>query len=187
MKWNEHPGPGQPPALLEGPTDPRPGAMLQGMTMRDKAQFAEDLRHHIYNVLLNDDLIDLAFGAGLAHEAALDILHPLITRRMPFLAQTLLHNALRDPRTTLAVLESTMDALRELPRWEAPALRAAVIEAAARHRVGEHSAQAICSAWLLFGPSPLELYTSMQALGREAVCRRCEQVGDLFRANLLVS
>ena len=155
--------------------------------MRNKSQFAEDIRHHVCNVLLNDDLIDLAFDAGLGHDGVLDLLHPLITRHMPFHAQTLLHTALPDPRTTLEVLEATLTALQGLPKWEAQALREAVAQAAAEQGVAPQAAQAICRSWMLFGPSPLELYASMQALGREAVCQRCEAIAASFRANLLVS
>ena len=155
--------------------------------MQNKTQFAEDIRHHVCNVLLSDSLIDLAFDAQLGRDEVLDTLQPLLTRSTPFHALTLLHAALPDSRRTLDVLTSTLAALRRLPQWRASELREAVSHAAASHQVAARSAHTICACWVLFGPSPLDLYSSMQALGREAVCRRCVTALESFRTNLMVS
>ncbi|SDJ47387.1 hypothetical protein SAMN04487926_15329 [Paraburkholderia steynii] len=155
--------------------------------MRDKAKFAEDVRNHVCNVLLSEGMIDLAFDAKLTCDEVLDTLQPLLTRNTPFRAQTLLHSALADPRRTLDVLDSTLSTLKQLPQWHASALQDAVTQAAALHEIAAPNAHVICKCWMLFGPSPLNVYSCMQALGRDSVCRRCEAVLESFRSNLMVS
>jgi hypothetical protein len=155
--------------------------------MRNKRQFAEDLRHYICNILLNDNLIDLAFDAQIDRDDVLDRLQPLLTRTMPFHAQTRLHAALPDSRRTLNLLASTLDALGRLPQWRASDLREAVTRAAAGHQISALDAHSVCTCWMLFGSSPLDVYSSMEALGREAVCQRCEAALNSLRANLMVS
>lgn len=155
--------------------------------MQDKTRFAESLRDYVCQELLTDRLIDLAFHAELEPEAVFETLHPLLVRDTPLHALTLLHAALADPRLTLAVMHATLDALRALRDWRDDTLRDTVLRAAAEHAVAPRDAHAICTGWMLFGPSTLELYPSMAALGREAVCRRGETAARALRAGMLVS
>ncbi|MDN7603210.1 hypothetical protein QZM68_25970 [Burkholderia gladioli] len=157
--------------------------------MQDKTRFAEEIRDHVCHELLTDELVELAFDAGLERDAVLDILHPLLVRHTPFHAVRLLHSVLPDAHLTLKVLDTTLAALRALrgDAWQARTLRDTVQRAAAEHALAPADAQAICAGWMLFGTSSLELYSSMQALGREQVCRRCETALEALRAGVLVS
>ena len=83
-------------------------------------------------------------------------------------------------------MSALLDAFEAVPDWNADALRQAVLRAARAHEIEAHAAEHICSCWVLFGPSPFDPFSSMQALGREATRERCAQVLGAFRATLMV-
>ncbi|WP_334026569.1 hypothetical protein [Burkholderia gladioli] len=155
--------------------------------MRSKSRFAEDLRAHVRTVLLSDELIELAYAAGLDRDEITDRLWPLLTRQPPFRAQALLHAISPDPRETVAFMGTLLDEFASLAEWRATGLRSAAMRVASLHGLGARHAEMICSCWMLFGPSPLDPFASMQVFGREATLARCEQALRSFSANLMVS
>lgn len=156
--------------------------------MRSKSRFADEIREHVCNVLLNDHVIDLVYEAEVDFDDVMDRLQPLLTRRAraPFVTQTLLHAALPNPRRTLGFMSALHDTFDRLPDWEAATLRAATLRVAQQHTIEAASAEYICTCWVLFGPSPLDPFASMQALGRDTSLARCAQILDSFHANLTV-
>jgi hypothetical protein len=154
--------------------------------MRSKSRFAEDIREHVRTVLLNDELLGLAYEAGLERDDVTDSLWPLLTRQPPFRAQASLHAASPDPRETEAFMRALVEAYTVLDTWRAEGLRAAAMAVASRLRLDARQAERICACWMLFGPSPLDPFASMQVFGRDATLSRCEQALRSFSANLMV-
>ncbi|WP_186263197.1 hypothetical protein [Burkholderia gladioli] len=155
--------------------------------MDSSAQFASDIREYVSRVLLTDNIIELAFRAGLDNSDVIDALQPLLTRRMPHRVQTLLYCALPDPRRCLAFLAALSGKLPGMDRWNSSELRECVLDIGNRLDIEPRVAEYVCECWMLFGPSPLDLFGSMEVLGRELTCERCASAMETMRNSLMVA
>lgn len=151
-----------------------------------KPEFVEAFRAYVAGTLLTDELIGLAYDAGLAQSDILNALQPLLTDQTSFSAQTLLHHAFPDSRKTRAVLVDMLDALSQLADWNSEAIRTALQHAARGNGIGAEDAQLICKYWTLFGPSPLDPFRCIEVLGRARAVLRGTAVLASFQSNAMV-
>jgi hypothetical protein len=165
----------------------RTAASNQQEIFMHKPEFVEAFRAYVADTLLTDELIGLAYDAGMAQGDILNALQPLLTSRTSFSAQTLLHCAFADLRKTGAVLADMLDALSQLADWDAGAIRTATLHAACGHGVGAQDTELICKYWVLFGPSPLCPFRCIEVLGRERAVDRGAEVLASFQSNTMVS
>lgn len=153
----------------------------------DKTQYISRVRQYVDTVLLTDQTIALACEAGLDCTDVLDVLYPLVTKKgIPFPAQNQLYVACSDPRKTLAFLKALHAALVELDTWDAGRIDGVVNSVAESHKISMEAAVQVCKACVLFGNSPLDSFSSMEAIGQEATCRRCMDAANLLTLSLKV-
>lgn len=149
-------------------------------------EFSEDMRRHVSDVLLNDRIMAVAYHANINRDEFLDVLHPLITNLVPFRVHKQLHARLPAERQGLSLLDGLARELTTLDTWREDRIKTLVLRVAQEHDIGSHVVREVCGILILFGPSPLDPYRCMEALGPSQTCFRCEIALQSFRENHMV-
>lgn len=158
--------------------------MLEEQAAQPKAAYVRNALHGLQDLRL-EELLGMTHGLADSVHEAIDLIYPLLTRRLVANWQALHRHGTHDA-DVVRLLPCCVARFEALPGWERAGIEAALHEAAREAEVDAAAARGTVTVCLLFDHSRLPLFDATAYLGRAESVRRLRAMRDHLNAALLI-
>jgi hypothetical protein len=132
-----------------------------------------------------DELIALAYKKAKPDASVMNLIYPLISREIRF-DHLLIGSIHPDHRVVTGFFDTANTALRQLDTWVREPIQQTVENLPLMINGNLEQTSRMLKCCVLFSDSSLDLYASMELLGRDETCRRLrEMAAQIYLGNLV--